>query len=80
MKIINMSSFIIGITNIVLALLLTIIVIVKPNEAHKIIIALGCLFIGIMTLLESIETKKQRQRYLSELQEKAKFYGWDKED
>lgn len=78
MKIINKFQFAIGILNISLALVLAALTLCKTYTTYRCIIALISLFSGIMVLIESIETEKQRQRKIAELQEKAKLYGWDK--
>lgn len=78
MKIINKFQFAMGILNISLALVLVALTLCKTHTAYRYVIALICLLSGIMALIESIETEKQRQRKIAELQEKAKLYGWDK--
>lgn len=79
MKIINKFQFAMGILNISLALVLVALTLCKTHTAYRYVIALICLLSGIMALIESIETEKQRQRKIAELQAKAKLYGWDKE-
>lgn len=78
MKIINKFQFTIGIINISLALVLAALTLCKTHIAYRYVIALICLLSGIMALIESTETEKQRQKKIAELQEKAKLYGWDK--
>lgn len=80
MKIINKFQFAIGILNISLALVLAALTLFMTHISYRYVIALISLLSGIMALIGSIETEKQRQRKIAELQEKAKLYGWDMED
>lgn len=80
MRIISVPRFILGIINITLALILTLLTILKTHEMYRLIIAATCLFTGIMALIESTETKKQRQRREADLQEIARLLGWDKKN
>lgn len=80
MKIKNTGKFILGIIDIFLSIFLTIIVVINHKEAHKIIIALMCLFAGYIMLCEGIETKAERKQREEELKDMAKLYGWDKEE
>lgn len=77
-KIIDIPKFIIGITNIILAILLTLLILFKTHDTYRFVIVLFCLLGGCISLMDSIETEKQRQRELKELQEKAELYGWNK--
>ncbi|MBR4880669.1 MAG: hypothetical protein IKU19_01975 [Clostridia bacterium] len=79
MRIINKSRFILGIINIILALILILLTIEK-HTMYRLILAAVCLFTGIMALIESIETKKQRQRREADLQEIRRLLGWDKKN
>lgn len=79
MKIINKFQFVIGIINISLALVLVALTLFMTHITYRYVIALISLLSGIMALIGSIETEKQRQRKIAELQEKAKLYGWDRE-
>lgn len=76
MKIINKFRFAGGILNISLALVLAALILCKTHTTYRYVIAFVCLLSGIMALIESIETEKQRQRKIAELQAKAKLYGW----
>ena len=79
MRIINKPRFIMGVINITLALILTLLTIEK-HTMYRLILAAVCLFTGIMALIESIETKKQRQRREADLQEIRRLLGWDKKN
>lgn len=80
MRIINKPRFILGIINIILALILIFLTISKTRTMYRLVIAAACLFTGIMALIESIETKKQRQRREADLKEIARLLGWDKKN
>lgn len=80
MRIISVPRFILGIINITLALILIFLTIFKTHIMYRLVIAAVCLFSGIMALIESIETKKQRQRKEADLQEMCRSLGWDKKD
>lgn len=78
MRIKNKGLFVIGVINILLAVIGTVILIVQHRFGRLPLLGL-CLVIGITSVLRSIETKKQRQKRREELLEKAKLYGWYKE-
>lgn len=80
MKIINIPKFVGGCINVTLATLLLVIIIFRNGRTRAVLACILCLSIGIGTLVDSIETEKQRQRRIAELKEKAKLYGWDKEE
>lgn len=80
MRIINVRKFILGVINITLALILIFLTIFKTHTMYRVIIAITCLFSGIMALIESIETKKQMQRREADLQEIRRLLGWDKKN
>lgn len=73
MKITNKPRFICGIINVALSVALTVIVIIRHSEQHKLLIALLCFMVGVMTIIDSIETKKQHQKRIEELRKK---YEW----
>ena len=77
-RIIDIPKFMIGITNIILAILLTLLILFKTHDTYRFVIVLFCLLGGCMALMDSIETEKQRQQKLKELQEKAELYDWNK--
>lgn len=79
MRIKDKGLFAIGVINILLTVIGTVILIVQHRFGRIPLIGL-CLVIGITSILRSIETNKQRQRRRAELLEKAKLYGWYKED
>lgn len=79
MRIKDKGLFVIGVINILLAVIGSIILIVQHRFRRLPMLGL-CLAIGITSVLRSIETKKQRQKRRAELLEKAKLYGWYKED
>lgn len=78
MKIINVPKFVMGCINIMLATLSLILICSGRSRAWFAFML--CALTGISALVGSIETEKQRQRRIAELREKAKLYGWDKED
>lgn len=80
MKIINIPKFVMGCINITLATLLLVLIIIRNGRSRAYLACILCLFTGIGALVDSIETEKQRQRRITELKEKAKLYGWDKEE
>lgn len=79
MKIRDKGLFAIGVINILLAVAGIVILIVQHRFRRIPMLGL-CLVIGVTSILRSIETNKQRQRRKAELLEKAKLYGWYKED
>jgi hypothetical protein len=79
MRIKDKGLFVIGVINILLAVIGSIILIVQHRFGRLPLLGL-CLATGITSILSSIETKKQRQKRRAELLEKAKLYGWYKED
>lgn len=79
MRIKDKGLFVIGVINILLAVIGSIILIVQRRFGRLPLLGL-CLATGITSILSSIETKKQRQKRRAELLEKAKLYGWYKED
>lgn len=80
MKIINIPKFVMGCINITLAILLLVLIIIRNGRSRAYLACILCLFTGIGALMDSIETEKQRKRRIAELKEKAKLYGWDKEE
>lgn len=79
MKIKDKGLFAIGVINILLAVVGTVILIVQHRFGRLPLLGL-CLATGTTSILRSIETRKQRQKRREELLEKAKLYGWYKED
>lgn len=79
MRITDKGLFVIGVINILLAVIGSIILMVQHRFERLPLLGL-CLAIGTTSILRSIETKKQRQKRKAELLEKAKLYGWYKED
>ena len=82
MRIISVPRFVLGIIDIIIALLLIFltIFIFKTRMMYRLVIAAACLFSGIMTLIESIETKKQMQRREADLKKILQLLGWDKKN
>lgn len=78
MKIKDKGLFMIGVINILLAVIGTVILIVQHRFGRLPLLGL-CLATGTTSILRSIETRKQRQKRRAELLEKAKLYGWYKE-
>lgn len=79
MRIKDKGLFAIGVINILPAVIGSILLIAQRRFGRLPMLGL-CLVIGITSILRSIETKKQRQKRKAELLEKAKLYGWYKED
>ena len=79
MRIKDKGLFAVGVINILLAVIGSILLIAQQRFGRLPLLGL-CLAIGITSILRSIETKKQRQKRKAELLEKAKLYGWYKED
>lgn len=79
MRIKNKGLFMMGVINILLAVIGSIVLIVQHRFGRLPLLGL-CLATGTTSILSSIETKKQRQKRKAELLEKAKLYGWYKED
>ena len=79
MRIKNKGLFVIGVINILLAVIGTVILIAQHRFGRLPLLGL-CLATGTTSILSSIETRKQKQKRRAELLEKAKLYGWYKED
>ena len=79
MRITNKGTFAIGVINILLAVIGVIILIVQHRIKNIPLFGI-CLSTGVTSILRSVETNKQRQKRKAELLEKAKLYGWYKED
>ena len=79
MRITDKGLFAIGVINILLAVICSIILIVQ-QRFNRIPLLVICLATGITSILRSVETNKQRQKRKAELLEKAKLYGLYKED
>jgi hypothetical protein len=79
MKIKNKARFVVGIFDILISIMgLAILIIHHRTRGFSL---LGfCFACGIFNILNSIETKTQRQKRKEELQVMAKMLGWDKED
>lgn len=80
MKIINIPKFVAGCNNVTLAILLLVLIIIRDGQTRAYLACILFLFTGIGALVNSIETEKQRKRRIAELKEKAKLFGWDKEE
>lgn len=78
MRIKDKGLFVIGVINILLAVIGTVILIIQHRFGRLPLLVL-CLATGSTSILRSIETKKPRQKRKEELLEKAKLYGWYKE-
>lgn len=79
MKIKHIGMFIMGVIDILLAIIIVVLVIIEHKEAGKLLAAGICLICGVNMVINSIETKNERLRRKAELKEMAKLYGWDKE-
>lgn len=78
MRIKDKAQFTLGVFNILLAITGIIIIIVQ-HRTEKLPLLGICFACGIISILNSIETKAQRQKRKAELQAMAKMYGWDKD-
>ena len=79
MRIKDKGLFAIGVINILLAVIGSIILIVQRRFERLPLLGL-CLATGSTSILRSVETRQQRQKRKEELLEKAKLCGWYKED
>ena len=77
MRIKDKAQFALGVFNILLAITGIIIIIVQHRTGKLPLLGI-CFACGIISILNGIETKAQRQKRKSELQAMAKMYGWDK--
>lgn len=80
MKITHKGRFISGVVDIILGITLIVIVLFNHLEAHKLVISAMCLFAGVMTITNSVETKAQRLKRKEELEMSAELYGWNKKE
>ena len=78
MRIKDKTQFVLGVFNILLAITGIIIIIVQHRTGKLPILGI-CFACGIISILNGIETKAQRQKRKEELQVIAKMYGWDKD-
>ena len=79
MKIKDKGRFILGVFNILISITGLIILIVQ-HRTERIAILGICFVCGVISILDSVETKRQRQKREEELRAMAKMYGWDKRD
>ena len=75
MRIINRPKFVVGCINITLATLVLVLIIFCNGRSRAYLACILCLSTGFGSLVDSVETEKQRQRRIAELKEKAKLYG-----
>lgn len=78
MRIKHKMQFALGIINILLAIT-GIIIIIFQHRSGKLPLFGICFTCGIISILNGIETKAQRQKREAELRAMAKMYGRDKE-
>lgn len=78
MRITNKCELILGIINILLTIIGTIILLAL-HDTERIGLLSIPLATGISGILCGVETKAQRQKRKEELQEMAKMYGWGKD-
>lgn len=79
MKIIDKVQFTLGIFDIIAGIVLIVLCVYK-HRMDRIVYCIFPIPCGIASLMNGIETKKQRLRKIAELKEKARLYGWDKEE
>lgn len=77
MKIKNRTQLIQGIINILLGIAGIIVLIVQERYERIAIVGI-CLVVGIICILNGVETSKQRQKRREELQAMAEMFGWTK--
>lgn len=78
MRIKDKVQFELGVFNILLAITGIIIIMVQHRTGKLPLLGI-CFAFGIISILNSIETKAQRQKREAELQAMAKMYGLDKD-
>lgn len=79
MRIKDKAQFALGVFNILLAITGIIIIIVQHRTGKLPIFGI-CFACGIISILNGIETKAQRQKRKEELRAMVKMFGLDKED
>lgn len=77
MKIKDRFQLIMGIINILLGIA-GIIVLIVQGRYERIALVGICLVVGIICILNGVETSKQRQKRREELQAMAEMFGWTK--
>lgn len=75
MRVKDKVQFVLGITNIILSIILSVVAILQHKE-DKFIVVIFALFCGIMTLCNSIETKKQRRKKRRGIQTDDSILVW----
>ncbi len=80
MRVKDKAQFVLGITDIIMSIALSVITIIQHKE-DKLIVTVFVLFCGMMALSNGIETKKQRKRKEEEYKQMIAFwYGEDDEE
>ena len=80
MRVKDKVQFVLGITDIIMSIALSVITIIQHKE-DKLIVAVFVLFCGIMALSNGIETKKQCRKKEEEYKQMIAFwYGEDDEE
>lgn len=78
MRIKDKARFVIGVID-VLGGIACLIACIYLHRGAKIALTFVPIICGVASIVQSIETKAQRQKRKEELQAIAKMYGWDKD-
>lgn len=78
MRIKDKGQFALGVFNILISIICLTILIIQHRTSRLPLLGI-CFASGISGILNSIETKAQRQKRKEELQTMAKMYGWGKD-
>lgn len=80
MRVKDKAQFVLGITDIIMSIALSVITIIQHKE-DKLIVVVFVLFCGIIALSNGIEAKEQRRRKEEEYRQMIAFwYGEDDEE
>lgn len=80
MRVKDKAQFVLGITDIIMSIAVSVIAIIQHKE-DKLIVAVFVLFCGMIALSNGIETKKQRKKKEEEYKQRIAFwYGEEDEE
>jgi len=79
MRIKHKAYFITGVIDILVGIA-CLITSIYLHRGARIVLTFAPIFFGVVSLVQSVETKAERERRREELQAMAKIYGWDKEE
>lgn len=77
MRIKDKGQFALGVFNILISIT-GLIILIFQHRTERIAILGICFACGAVSILNGVETKRQRQKREEELRAMAKMYGWDK--